>query len=203
MIKDPCQLIQQNFRRIKVNEKINIIWFGNFPNLRYLRDALEKLDHDTTKNKNITLRILTSESGIDYCSNKLKNFAKKACWKIKLVPWKISDQPNQLQAELGRAHISLIPSNPNDDLKNGVSHNRLVDSIQSGCITIASPMDSYLDLSKLALIGNDFSRLLRLAITRNEELCNQYTSLRQAELSQFSPAENLKDWKKVVLNMIN
>ena len=37
------------------------------------------------------------------------------------------------------------PIKPNDALKVGVSHNRLVDSVRSGCVPVASEMPSYLE----------------------------------------------------------
>ena len=43
-------------------------------------------------------------------------------------------------------------------LKAGVSHNRLVDSIHGGWVTIPSPIKSYLELSDLALLADNFGK---------------------------------------------
>ena len=71
---------------------------------------------------------------------------------------------DQLEREIARAQISILPSDARDPLKFGVSHNRLVDSIRGGCVTIASPMGSYLELEELALLGNNFGELLNNAV---------------------------------------
>ena len=85
-----------------------------------------------------------------------------------------------------------------DTLKNGVSHNRLTDSIQLGCIALASPMDSYIELSKVCLIGKDFSKLLNKAILENGRLCSKYEALRPEILERFSPKKNLLLWEETI-----
>ena len=74
----------------------------------------------------------------------------KRPWSLELLAWDNHNQPEQLENVLGSAHFAWLPSDPTDALKAGVSHNRLVDSVLSGCIPVASEMKSYLELSKIA-----------------------------------------------------
>ena len=115
-------------------------------------------------------------------------------WNIRLVPWRIDLQPHQLENEISRAHVSLIPSNPNDLKKTGVSHNRLVDSVRGGCITLASPMESYKEISKAALLGDRISLLLNYAEQNYNELIQVLLSNRDEKLQKFSPEMNNKNW---------
>ena len=197
-INDPNQLRQRPFRKIDKNQIIKIIWFGNFSNLKYLISALESIDNKLTRLNSINLRIITSKIGIKYCESNLTHLLPRLKWSIRLLEWDIHNQPQQIESELDKAHIALIPSDPNDPLKDGVSHNRLIDAIQSGCISIASPMESYYELSKIALIGNNFSELLEKAILENTRLCEKYDSLREKHLARFSTNSNIQNWSKAI-----
>ena len=141
------------------------------------------------------LSILGQHYALSNVKHKLKNmkgyFPK---WNIRLVPWRIDLQPHQLENEISRAHVSLIPSNPNDLKKTGVSHNRLVDSVRGGCITLASPMESYKEISKAALLGDRISLLLNYAEQNYNELIQVLLSNRDEKLQKFSPEMNNKNW---------
>ena len=91
----------------------------------------------------------------------------------------------------------MIPSNPQDPAKAGVSHNRIVDSIRAGCLTIASPMDSYKELSKICLLGNKFSYLIASACFDYERLSTKHSLLRENLLKRFSPEKNLDGWTAI------
>ena len=105
-----------------------------------------------------------------------------------------SDQPGQLERELRRANISLIPSDPTDPLKQGISHNRIVDALRSGCLPIASPLKSYQELSKVSVLGNDFEHLLFLATKEYARLISKHSFYRPKYLDPFSPRNNIQNW---------
>ena len=74
-----------------------------------------------------------------------------------------------------------------------MSHNRLVDSVRSGCIPVTSPMSSYLELRKLALIGDD--HVGRERVSNYSRLVKKHESLRDKLLSRFDPLVNLARWE--------
>ena len=198
-IPDPLIHDQKPFKRLSPRSTCRLIWFGHNKNMSYLQDILPSLINNANKNKNYVLTILASDSALNQFKERtLKCLPKLNNWTLRLVPWDIHDQPSQFIRELGESHISLIPSDPYDTLKNGVSHNRLTDSIQLGCIALASPMDSYIELSKVCLIGKDFSKLLNKAILENGRLCSKYEALRPEILERFSPKKNLLFWEETI-----
>ena len=198
-IPDPLFLEEKPFKRLSSNQDCNIIWFGHNKNLEYLTNILPNLISNSDAKIHYILTILASRGALEsFQKYNLQKLPKSNNWSLRLVPWNIYNQPAQLIEELSNSHISIIPSDPNDPLKNGVSHNRLIDSIQSGCITLASPMDSYVELSKICLIGTKFSELLRKAVQDNARLCRKYETLRPGILDYFNPKRNLQLWDKAL-----
>ena len=92
----------------------------------------------------IELVILSSPKSLEIVERAFQKFLPTAltAWSLEPFVWDDSLQPTQLEDVLGSCHLAWIPSNPNDSLKAGVSHNRLVDAVLSGCI-IASKMQTY------------------------------------------------------------
>ena len=123
-------------------------------------------------------------------------------WRVKFIIWDEKFKISQLEEEISKANISIIPSDPNDPIKSGVSHNRLVDSVRGGCITIASPMESYKELDGLALLGDNFGELLSKAIGDYERLRVQLENDRDQKLRLFSPEYNLRAWKNFWSNLM-
>lgn len=201
-IVDPSLLKRSPFKTLSSREQIRLIWFGSTSNLNYLTRTLISLKHELLQKKNYSLTIITSNVGIKALQEKFSIIFSNCNWSIRLIEWDHNNQPQQIQAELGSAHIALIPSDPHDQIKNGASHNRLIDSIESGCISIASPLDSYLELSKVALIGNNFSDLIIRAVEENERLCRKYSIYRDSELKRFSLAENSNAWEKILTQIL-
>ena len=110
-------------------------------------------------------------------------------------------QPQQLSEELRQAHFTLIPSDPYDKDKIGISHNRFVDAVRGGTIPITSPMPSYLELKDLGLIGNNFERVFSHAAKNYSNLIKKYEVARNSMISSFSPENNLKEWKHWLINL--
>ena len=201
LIPDPLLTKKQNFRPIQKESPIRLIWFGNNANLQYLVQISNEIVQAIDSEKHTTnLTILTSEKGISKVHSYFKNrkILESDFLSIQFKIWDPNNQPSQLERELGSSHIALIPSDPADPRKAGASHNRLIDSINSGCIAIASPINSYLELSKVSLLGYNFCELLRKAIIENERLCSKYSELRDAALNKFSIENNMHNWSTCI-----
>tara|TARA_Y100000739_G_scaffold89570_1_gene76622 strand:- start:858 stop:1991 length:1134 start_codon:yes stop_codon:yes gene_type:complete len=203
IIEDPCLLPRQEFNQLNTGETIRLLWFGNVPNLKYLFREIQNLFLKSDRSKRYELTILTLEVGLRNVQHKYTSDLIRSNWSLRLMSWDIENQPTQLKAELSRAHITLLPSDPLDPQKNGVSHNRLIDSIQSGCIAIASPVDSYIELASVSLIGDNFPKLLNFAVANYPRLCNKYSKLRDAALQRFKPELNIKKWETAIQETMN
>ena len=196
VIHDPWQISKfYTPRQLNEGEAIRAIWFGSNKNIDYLINCLPELLKNWKSERNCELTILGQNYALSKVKNALGNikgtFSK---WKLRLVPWRIDKQPLQLESEITRAHISIIPSDPRDPLKSGVSHNRLVDSVRGGCITIASPMESYKEIPGIALLGDNLSKLLNNAEENYNELSQTLFTDREEKIYQFNPSKNTEEW---------
>jgi len=197
IIKDPWQLSKwNNFQTLELKklEKIRLVWFGSNKNIPYLIKALPQLVTEANRSFNYELTILGLDYGLREFKKVFPTFPQRKNWTFRLVPWDNNKQPDQLEREIARAQISILPSDARDPLKFGVSHNRLVDSIRGGCVTIASPMGSYLELEELALLGNNFGELLNNAVENYEKITSKLSNIRNDLLHDFSPTANEKQW---------
>ena len=98
-------------------------------------------------------------------------------------------------------HVVWLPSEPKSPIKGGVSHNRLVDAVRSGSIVVASDMQSYQELSQLALLGPDHGGLINQLVPQYERLADKYAAFRSHVLRRFSPETNLKSWRRLLIDM--
>lgn len=198
IIKDPCLIPKQPFNRLSLNDACKVLWFGSNSNIKYLRSTLSPLLMNSPGERRFQFTFLAAADGLTEIKTILSKINISSNWGFRLIKWKHNEQPKQLTDELGEAHITFIPSDPFDPRKSGVSHNRLTDSIQSGCIAVASPMDSYRELSKVSLIGDNLSQLFNKAVTEHGRLCKKYNSLRAAYLQPFQPENNQENWARAI-----
>ena len=164
VIEDPWQVCLQPYPALRKSEPLKIVWFGNTNNIYYLCQELGRLMSVTQSASAYQIDILSSPQALEMSKLAFHSglkFARKP-WTLRLFPWDRSAQPLQLEQFLRPAHVSWLPSDPSNVVKAGVSHNRLVDSVRSGCIPIASPMKSYLEVRKLALIGSDHGQMFEV-----------------------------------------
>jgi len=196
VIHDPWQISKPYTpRQLNEGEAMRVIWFGSNKNVDYLINCLPELLKTWKPERNCELTILGQNYALSEVKSALENikgpFPK---WKFRLVPWRLDKQPLQLESEITRAHTAIIPSDPRDPLKSGVSHNRLVDSVRGGCITIASPMESYKEIPGIALLGDHISTLLNNAEENYNELSQTLFADREKKIHQFNPDKNKEEW---------
>ena len=188
VIEDPCQIKNYlPYNEKAANEKFELIWFGQSQNLKYLFEILPSIAQRKYPGKGIRLTILSND--LDKASSQFTNYIEQKSasnFTFRLINWNIDLQPTQFEDALKLADIALIPSNPNDPHKMGVSHNRLVDSIKSGCIPIASPMDSYQELRKLCIITEDFPESICRLIRDYKRISSKHSLYREALLARFT-----------------
>ena len=198
VVEDSCVVARQSFPDFRRSKPCRILWFGSTSNLGYLLRILPDVCRQCSYSFSYELTILTADHALNHLKMWCSKLQYKRPWTFRFVGWARGEQPEQLNRELGRAHVVLIPSDPADPRKAGVSHNRLVDSIQGGCVAIASPMDSYRELSRISLLGNNFPELLDAALAQYERLAGKYDQLRDAGLSRFMPSQVEHRWHDIL-----
>jgi len=201
VIEDPWQVREQPFTPWRPGEPLRLAWFGNPSNVGYLCDQLGPLMQQACGADAYELTVLARRESVAAIDRAFAAASAIRPWRLLPVEWNSRDQPQQLERVLGGSHVCLLPSDHADYKKIGVSHNRLVDSVRSGCVVIASPMASYLELAKLALISTDFPSTLNRLGSNYERLCGKYEGLRRRELARFSPALNQQKWTDLLSAM--
>lgn len=201
VIEDPWQVSEHPFATQSRERETRIIWFGHSSNAKYLLDVMEELLSARTSSNTRIFTAMSDRVTLMIIRDKLHSLRLKNRWQIRLVEWVHDRQPEQLDRELAWNHIAVIPSDMNDPKKRGVSHNRAVDAIRAGCITIASPMQSYRELEGCLLLGNNFGDLVSKACTDFSELSREFEANRDRVLQRFSPESNMERWKNVISDL--
>lgn len=200
IIEDHWQTKLQNYSIPASGKSLNVSWFGNGPNIEYLVKILPSLLENSDQWSSYQLKILTTPTGLKIINEiflKLQHRSVRP-WTISLNEWDDSQQPSQLENFLGSSHVVLLPSDPLNSIKAGISHNRMVDAARSGCFVIASGMGSYLELRKLGLIGENHAELFNNLIQHIPRLSKKYSLEREKILEEFSPKLNKKKWEKLL-----
>ena len=130
--------------------------------------------------------------------NQITPDSKIKTWKFRMVPWNPLDQPAQLERELKRAHISFLPSDPSHPWKAGASTNRLVDSVQTGCIPVTSPLQSYKEMESISLQGENFAYLIDNAWENRCHLADKYNQEIGKLLDRYLAPEVIGKWVQFV-----
>ena len=203
VIKDPWSLRKNTYHRTR-NCELELAWFGSGLNMPYLAREIQEIINKISLKASIKITALSSP----YALNRLESFLKKINYDkskfiFSLIEWNHLDQPTQLENILAAADIAIIPSDPNDPRKAGVSHNRIVDAARMGCIPVASPMESYKELSKISLLGNNFPQMIEFAWANRERLRKKYGNIRDRLLEEFSPEKNLETWTTIITKILS
>ena len=120
--------------KIRENDSRNILWFGHASNINYLIEFINTFKNMKQKT---TLFILTNEQGVNIFNQTKFNIDKSLS--IQLGLWSIQAMINTSKV----CDLIIIPSDPNDPKKAGVSSNRLITALALGLPTAACVMESY------------------------------------------------------------
>ena len=196
IIEDLCQMNRYNFSVLQERKPCRLIWFGHPSNARFLLQEIPRLAGFCSGWDCFELTVLSDANTCLEVSQKFSKVHHKKPWTIRQVVWDFDDQPGQLDVELKRAHIAILPSDADDPRKSAASHNRAVDAIQAGCMTIASPIDSYLELKKLLLVTTDFAKTIDSGLAHYDRLTEKWPLHRSEALHRFSKDENSRKWRE-------
>ena len=133
IITDPIE-VPISKPHCKTNETVNILWFGHASNIDYLKDIVSQWKDLKTK---LILNILTNEDGMIIFKKNQPSIPKNLS--INIMRWSRDAIINTAKF----CNLCIIPSNPNDLKKAGVSSNRLITALALGLPTAADNLNSY------------------------------------------------------------
>ena len=144
--------------------RVKLLWFGGAPqNYAYLRNWLPRLAAMGGKSLQLELHVVAAplaeiEADLTRHQGTDNLFMRFTAW-----------SPAVLAAALADCDLVIIPGDPADPLKTGVSANRLAESIQAGRFAVASGMPSYWEFREGAWIGDDLLAGLQWALANQRE----------------------------------
>lgn len=204
VIEDPIQVTRQPYPSLKTNSAFNIGWFGSINNVHHASNHIGVLMSSITSPPSIKFSVLTNKLGLDIISRAFHHFQSTLklpiSWTLDQHLWIESQHPHLLESFLSPLHLVWIPSDPSNVVKQAVSHNRLVDSIQSGCIVVANQMASYQELSSVSLLTSDYSSMINTVYSQYDRLSLKHEALRDSALTRFDPVENSSKWQSLLLS---
>lgn len=129
---------------------LELLWFGHINNARYLERMMDALIAYSAKQR-CRLTIVTEPGqGIEQAVRRItESYAPRL--EARFAPWSL----DATRIALRQCDLVLIPGDPADPLKSGVSSNRLAEVLQSGRLPVASPLASYLPFGESAWLGDD------------------------------------------------
>jgi hypothetical protein len=144
--------------------RLRLLWFGNPGNLRYLGDCLDGLVRFARETPCSLTVVTTAGYGAEEVVQQIETRFGPAL-EARFVEWSLEATAGALR----RTDLVLIPCDPSDPLKAGVSANRLGVALWAGRLAVATPMQSYLAFSDAAWLGHDLIGGIRWALANRIE----------------------------------
>jgi hypothetical protein len=169
--------------KIRENDSRNILWFGHASNINYL---IEFINIFKNMKQKTTLFILTNEQGVNIFNQTKFNIDKSLS--IQLGLWSIQAMINTSKV----CDVIIIPSDPGDPKKEGVSSNRLITALALGLPTAASVMESYKEYDQY-FTDIDTEKFIEL-IDNPDKFHNQVLEAQDKIIPQFTQEAIGQKW---------
>ena len=145
--------------------RLRLFWFGHSANLRYLDLWVNSLVQ-FTREIPCRLTVMTEVgAGAEEVTQIIEGRYGPAL-EARFVEWSLDGMANALR----RTDLVLIPSDPSDPQKAGVSANRIAETLRAGRFAIASPVPSYQAFADAAWLGEDVIAGIRWALANRIEV---------------------------------
>jgi hypothetical protein len=144
---------------------LELLWFGHINNARYLERMMDALIAYSAKQR-CRLTIVTEPGqGVEQAARQItQNCAPR--FEARFAAWSLE----ATRIALRQCDLVLIPGDPSDPLKSGVSSNRLAETLQAGRLPVASPLASYLPFGESAWLGDDLVAGITWAMVNRGEV---------------------------------
>jgi glycosyltransferase involved in cell wall biosynthesis len=176
--------------------RLRLLWFGHGTNLRYLDPCLEALVRFAGQ-RPCRLTIVT-EGGFGAEAVTQDMDARFApALEARFVEWSLE----AMAAALRRCDLVLIPSDPSDPFKAGVSANRIAEALKAGRFPVASPVPSYLAFSDSGWLGDDLTEGIQWALANPVEVRARIRRGQALVSEKFAPERIGQQWRALFENL--
>jgi len=186
-IPDPCE-IEPQMPRAPGCGPWRALWFGSCTNVRYLTEFLSDPNNLVQFRQ---VNIVTDAAGFGL----LRQWVRSLDPSLPLPHFESFEWSLQnLVKAAAVSDIAIIPSDPSDPRKAGVSENRLVTAIQLGLVTVAAPLPAYLRLAKLFVT---LSSGWQAAVSKRESI-DEERAARRALHEEYSKSALIGRWMSLL-----
>ena len=161
------------------------LWFGHGTNLIYLAQALAPMGRQL-QGAPLELRVLSNRPAIEQFKRALTAIPEGIA--LKAGDWSVA----AMQAHAAECDFCLLPSDPHDARKMGVSSNRLLTALAMGLPVAASPLASYKEFSEFFL-DLEAGGLLEL-VSAPDRFHDMVTRAQQTVLNDYLAPSMQKRW---------
>ena len=173
--------------------RLRLLWFGHHLNLRYLDMWLEGLVRFARELPCRLTIVSEAGAGAEQVTQQVEARFGPAL-EARFIEWSL----DAMAGALRRTDLVLIPSDPSDTLKAGVSANRIAESLRAGRFAIASPVPSYQAFAEAAWLGQDVSEGIRWALANRIEVRTRIRRGQALVAEKFAPDRIGAQWRKLL-----
>ena len=189
IIEDPYEVeINTSFQKRNTG---NFFWFGSQNNLKYLFNLIQKTSFETK----INLLIQTDNKGLNLCSQNYEKLKKKNI-SLFFDRWSLNNMTRIIPDISG----ILIPGNVDDQMKNGVSSNRLLTSFALGRPVSATSYDSYQEFYDYFSDIDDYDKFN--FFLKNPLDFNTMIIESQKKIKKYSKENLSKKWRELIIKLV-
>jgi hypothetical protein len=177
--------------RFSPTRPLKLLWFGHESNIGYLRDQLPSLAA-LAREHPVQLTVVSSDVAKKMLLSALEQGAAKGL-EILFSLW----SPVGQRRAMADCDLVLIPGDPGNPRKAGVSSNRLAEALQAGRYPIASPMQSYLPYRDVAWVDSDLIAGIRNALAHPAQIMNRLQAGQARVNAALTPDSIGRQWMAV------
>jgi glycosyltransferase involved in cell wall biosynthesis len=173
--------------------RLRLLWFGHRANLRYLDMWLDSLVRFA---REVPCRLtVVTEAGVgaEEVTQQIEARFRPAL-EARFIEWSLEAMAGALR----RSDLVLIPSDPSDAHKAGVSANRIAEALNAGRFAIASPVQSYQDFADAAWLGQDVTEGIRWALANRIEVRSRIRRGQSLVAEKFAPERIGRQWRDLM-----
>ncbi len=182
--------------RFKPDQVLELLWFGHPSNLPDLQQYIPSLV-SFSAHKPCCLNIVTSvDQGFMENISRL-NRQLPDTLRLRCEPWSVERTYRSLRA----CDLVLLPGDPNNPRKAGVSANRIAETLQAGRLPIANTLESYLPFSDSAYLGPDLSAGIAWALAHPDDVLAKIAQVQALVSSRYGQAVVAKQWHDTLIQV--
>lgn len=173
--------------------RLRLLWFGHPGNLRYLDHCLDGLV-GFARRASCRLTVVTAAGyGAEEAAQRIERQFRPAL-EARFVEWSLESMAGALR----RADLVLVPSDPKDPVKAGVSANRVAVTLWAGRFPVATPMPSYLAFSDGVWLGDNLIEGIQWALGNRIEVRARIRLGQAMVAEKFTPNRLGPQWCRLL-----